>query len=221
MSLFGIAEGQILEVSDSLVALFGASRAEMVGRPVLDFVIDEAATRARWELMAAGELDGYQITGRGYRRLDGSKFTVDTSVNSVGEGGSRRCAVGVLTPWSSFAFTDVGRAPVVGRVWELERVLQHIAQQIAATGVLEGSWTASTATRVPALSGLTSRELEIVRRLLVGDRVPMIAQQLFLSESTVRNHLTSVYRKLGVRSQQQLLSLLRAEHVPAKSGGFA
>ena len=41
----------------------------------------------------------------------------------------------------------------------------------------------------------------------------MIAQELFLSQSTVRNHLTSVYRKLGVRSQQELLSVLRADQV--------
>jgi DNA-binding CsgD family transcriptional regulator len=36
----------------------------------------------------------------------------------------------------------------------------------------------------------------------------MIARALFLSESTVRNHLTSVYRKFGVGSQHELLSRL-------------
>jgi DNA-binding CsgD family transcriptional regulator len=32
---------------------------------------------------------------------------------------------------------------------------------------------------------------------------------MFLSPSTVRNHLSSVFRKLGVGSQQELISLLR------------
>jgi DNA-binding CsgD family transcriptional regulator len=48
-----------------------------------------------------------------------------------------------------------------------------------------------------------------VRLLLRGDRVPSIAQQLWLTQSTIRNHLYSVYRKLGVTSQQTLINLLR------------
>jgi DNA-binding CsgD family transcriptional regulator len=55
------------------------------------------------------------------------------------------------------------------------------------------------------------RELEIVGRLLAGDRVPAIAATLFISQSTVRNHLSSVFRKLGVNSQQELISLLRVD----------
>jgi DNA-binding NarL/FixJ family response regulator len=66
---------------------------------------------------------------------------------------------------------------------------------------------------VPAVSlslrGLTSRECEIVTRLLDGDRVPAIAVKLFLSQSTVRNHLASVFTKMGVASQQQLLDAFR------------
>jgi DNA-binding NarL/FixJ family response regulator len=59
------------------------------------------------------------------------------------------------------------------------------------------------------LTRLSAREVEIVRRLLNGDRVPAIAGCLFLSQSTVRNHLSAVYRKLGVRSQQELIHALR------------
>jgi DNA-binding CsgD family transcriptional regulator len=62
---------------------------------------------------------------------------------------------------------------------------------------------------VPGLRRLTTRELEIVLRLLDGDRVPAIAAELFLSQSTVRNHLGSVFTKLGVSSQQELLRLFR------------
>ena len=61
------------------------------------------------------------------------------------------------------------------------------------------------------LSRLSPRELEIVQRLLAGDRVPRIAETLYLARSTVRNHLSSVFRKFGVNSQQQLIVLLRAE----------
>jgi DNA-binding NarL/FixJ family response regulator len=61
----------------------------------------------------------------------------------------------------------------------------------------------------PPLRGLTARECEIVTRLRDGDRVPAIAVKLFLSQSTVRNHLASVFAKLGVTSQQQLLDSFR------------
>ena len=61
------------------------------------------------------------------------------------------------------------------------------------------------------LSRLSPRELEIVQRLLAGDRVPRIADSLFLAPSTVRNHLSSVFRKFSVKSQQQLIVLLRTQ----------
>jgi DNA-binding CsgD family transcriptional regulator len=59
------------------------------------------------------------------------------------------------------------------------------------------------------LGRLSGREFEIVTRLLAGDRVSSIAKLLFLSEGTVRNHLSSVFGKLGVGSQQELIELLR------------
>jgi len=62
---------------------------------------------------------------------------------------------------------------------------------------------------VPGLDRLSRREFEVVKLLLHGDRVPVIARQLYVSQSTVRNHLSSVFRKLRVRSQQELIVLLR------------
>jgi DNA-binding CsgD family transcriptional regulator len=62
----------------------------------------------------------------------------------------------------------------------------------------------------PGVSGLTDRQYEIVRRLLDGQRVQGIARDLFLSPSTVRNHLSASYQKLGVTSQNELIEMLRA-----------
>jgi len=67
----------------------------------------------------------------------------------------------------------------------------------------------------PGLGRLSGRELEIVMRLMNGDRVPAIAESLFLSPSTVRNHLSAVFRKLRVGSQQQLIHLLRRTDGPS------
>jgi DNA-binding NarL/FixJ family response regulator len=58
---------------------------------------------------------------------------------------------------------------------------------------------------------LSSRQWEIVARLRRGERVPQIARAMYLSQSTVRNHLTAVFRKFGVHSQSELLTLLRSD----------
>lgn len=71
-----------------------------------------------------------------------------------------------------------------------------------------------TGRSLPGLERLSRREIEVVRMLLRGDRVPVIARQLFISQSTVRNHLSSVFRKLRVSSQQELIVLLRERGSP-------
>jgi DNA-binding NarL/FixJ family response regulator len=45
-------------------------------------------------------------------------------------------------------------------------------------------------------------------RLLHGERVPTIASELFVSQSTVRNHLSGIFERFGVHSQPELLKML-------------
>jgi DNA-binding CsgD family transcriptional regulator/PAS domain-containing protein len=64
---------------------------------------------------------------------------------------------------------------------------------------------------------LSSREREVARALLSGYRVTTIARHLFLSPSTVRNHLSSMFHKVGVVSQAELIErfhLLRSDPFP-------
>jgi DNA-binding CsgD family transcriptional regulator len=78
----------------------------------------------------------------------------------------------------------------------------------------ESSPVAAASQGVP----LSRREQEVVRLLLRGDRVPAIAQHLWLTQSTIRNHLYSAYRKLGVKSQQELIALFRDGAQPRQRG---
>jgi DNA-binding CsgD family transcriptional regulator/PAS domain-containing protein len=52
----------------------------------------------------------------------------------------------------------------------------------------------------------SARQGEILTQVLRGERVQEIAKNLYLSPSTVRNHLTAIYRKFGVHSQAELLA---------------
>jgi DNA-binding CsgD family transcriptional regulator len=88
------------------------------------------------------------------------------------------------------------------RVARLEDQLARIRQVVQATDK-------ETAAERVDLSDLTIRQREIVERLLNGHRVDAIARDLYVSPSTVRNHLSAIFEKLGVASQSELIELLR------------
>jgi DNA-binding NarL/FixJ family response regulator len=52
-------------------------------------------------------------------------------------------------------------------------------------------------------SGLTTRELEILGRVAAGAPNSAIARQLWITEQTVKFHLSNVYRKLGVANRTE------------------
>jgi DNA-binding NarL/FixJ family response regulator len=54
---------------------------------------------------------------------------------------------------------------------------------------------------------LSEREIEILRLAKRGLPNPQIAQALHLSPGTVRNHLSTAYRKLGVHSRHEALQV--------------
>lgn len=58
---------------------------------------------------------------------------------------------------------------------------------------------------VTPLAPLTRRETDVLALFVDGHRVKSIARSCFISEGTVRAHLKSVFRKLNVRSQAELM----------------
>ena len=70
--------------------------------------------------------------------------------------------------------------------------------------------------------GLTRRELEILQLVAEGDSNAQLAKMLWITEQTVKFHLSNIYRKLGVSNRTeaarwaQLHGLL--DHQPALTG---
>jgi len=62
-----------------------------------------------------------------------------------------------------------------------------------------------------AAPSLTPRELEIVRMVTRGLRNRSIAEQLFISEGTVKIHLHNIYQKLGVSGRLELAVQARSK----------
>ena len=50
-------------------------------------------------------------------------------------------------------------------------------------------------------SGLTARELEVLRLVATGKTNRVIAADLFLSEKTVARHVSNIFTKLGLSSR--------------------
>lgn len=62
--------------------------------------------------------------------------------------------------------------------------------------------------RIVELYGLTRRESEVLALLGRGHGSSYIAQELVVSESTVRSHVKSIYRKTGVSSREEMIALI-------------
>jgi DNA-binding NarL/FixJ family response regulator len=76
-------------------------------------------------------------------------------------------------------------------------------------------WGQTAESPFEVLDRLSTRQREIVAALLQGQRTRAIAASLFVSSSTVRSHLSAIFEAFGVRSQTELLSLLRSQKSPS------
>ena len=97
---------------------------------------------------------------------------------------------------------------LAAHVARLERHLDRIGHEVESTGRVTVVPAVGPRSDVPGLAELSERQLEVATRLARGERVPTIARGMFLSASTVRNHLSTIYRKVGVSSQAELVELL-------------
>ncbi|MEV8435039.1 ATP-binding protein [Streptomyces chartreusis] len=88
---------------------------------------------------------------------------------------------------------------------------QLLDQAVPALGAAGGRLRSGTESPTDALSG---SERQVAERAAAGATNREIAEALFLTQRTVEFHLTSVYRKLGIRGRGELAAVLAAERRP-------
>lgn len=155
-------------------------------------------------------LDGVTATRRLKERHDPARVIVLTTFDndeSVFDG-LRAGAVGYL-------LKDVSSDKLLEAIRAAARGESFLQPSITAKVLAE--FTRLDERIMPALhpSGLveplSERELEILRRIAVGNSNKEIAVQLFITEGTVKNHVTNILGKLGVRDRTQ--AALRAREM--------
>ncbi|HXA29944.1 MAG TPA: LuxR C-terminal-related transcriptional regulator [Candidatus Angelobacter sp.] len=136
------------------------------------------------------------------RHSDGGWQTVRAAPEELSGGASPfALTVAAGERWETLA--------VGGGTTRLAGDLRRIAALIEGAGSLAALVDTADAVGLPPTADLSPRQWEVVSRLVRGDRVGTIAAEMELSESTVRNHLSAIFAKVGVHSQQELLALWR------------
>lgn len=120
--------------------------------------------------------------------------------------GLRAGAVGYL-------LKDVASEKLVEAIHAAARGESFLQPSIAAKVLAEFARLDERATPPPQslVEPLSERELEILRRMASGGSNKEIAVALFITEGTVKNHVTNILGKLGVRDRTQ--AALRAREL--------
>jgi PAS domain S-box-containing protein len=220
--------GRTVLANPRMAELLAVDEARLAGGSVLDF-FDPAAAELliqRMERRAAGVHEQYEFS---FIRLDGQRRWLQVSAIPLYDNAGRFVgSLGMCLDITARRLLEhelerhrEGSAAQPDRIPQPERIGRSATEAEPPAGL-----DRTPASRpelpelmrrldssIPGLARLSRRELEVVRMLLLGDRVPVIARHLFVSQSTVRNHLSSVFRKLRVRSQQELIVLLRERNL--------
>jgi DNA-binding NarL/FixJ family response regulator len=93
-----------------------------------------------------------------------------------------------------------------GEIWAGRALISGLVEALAARTRQGGP--AAAARKTPRLAGLTRREREIALLVAEGGANKEIAERVGVTERTVKAHLTTIFRKLGVSDRLRLALLL-------------
>lgn len=200
------SDWRVDRISVDVEEMLGIAPTACQGLPVLGVLhpSDVAVFVAAVEHARRGQR-AIRITLR-LRKVSGEWSPVTTVLSAISRGEPPALAFALMRLSES---PESAPSPSHSSPVQLQVHLEKIADELRAAGVIPRLDRLPAFDQVPALSMLTSREWEVVVRLLEGERVPGIAADMFLSQSTIRNYLSAVYAKLGVHSQGELIRLLR------------
>ena len=110
-------------------------------------------------------------------------------------------AVGIVrSDQSSKLLIEAVRRAFKGETWLNQALLTNLLKNGDSSGLKNSNGKLG-----PAPETITPREIEVISMIGKGLKSKIIAERLFISEATVRHHLSSIYGKLGVDDRLNLV----------------
>lgn len=163
----------------------------------------------RWRLWAEELLDGAALIEPG---VVSDTLTIETML-TVSLQNLSRCIAEVQelrqVIGTSAQLISPAAAPALARRSAADAfipAMENLTAEVSGNG--ENEVMSLPAALRAELRQLSRREREVLRLLLTNNRPQTIANKLFISLHTVRNHLRSIFEKLAVHSQTELLTRL-------------
>ena len=196
---------RVLVIDDHAIVREGLRR--LISRDEGIIVVGEAASKN--EAIAQISHHNPDVIVVDLHLPDGSALDVIAWARSL----SQKIGIVVLTmsnmPEHVLASMQSGASSHVDKTAPISEVLKAIKH--SADKPL--SFTARKLTEAMAAKnkglGLTPREIEVLEKLPSGDTVAQIAKQLFVTESTIKTHLFSLYKKLNAENRVQAINNAR------------
>jgi PAS domain S-box-containing protein len=201
-------DASIVYANDRLHRWLGYERDELIGRKVWTLVPDEVRELLEAELES---IEGGDERARlnVLKRRDGTTFPVIVLPHPEFDEEGRY--VGSITLFIDLGTVQTAKPLGMLPQRDVRSTLGRIALELQSITL---SADLPAGGQLPLhhadLSDLSPREIEVLTQLMGSFRVPAIAEQLHISQHTVRNHLKSIYRKVGVQGQSQLIQWVHA-----------
>ena len=100
-------------------------------------------------------------------------------------------------------------------VYQLDAaVIERMIDAFGRPNTAQKSETSKTEVRMTPpdaldTAGLTNREIEVLRLIATGATNREVADALVISEGTVKNHLSNIFSRLGLRDRTQAVMYAR------------
>lgn len=201
------ADGRILFVNERLLKWLGYAAEELIGRPTTVLSPPELREQVGAEMTATQHGDS-RARVSAFQRCDSTTFPVVVLPQALfDEDGRFDGSVAVVVDLGAVQTAKQVRP---GGAESVRSHLDRIALELQAIGLSTDGPLEGPSLAHPGLVELTLREKEVLGLLLAGERTPAIAQKLFISPHTVRNHLKAMFRKLDVSRQAELIAKVRS-----------
>lgn len=140
---------------------------------------------------------------------DGNGLEIVTWVRSI----SSTIAIVVLTfnEHSDFLLASMraGASSYIHKSAPLSELISALDFALSSPTSFAAKEISATITQKSEQFSLSPRELQIVTQLHRGETLKILAGSLFITEATLKTHLSSIYRKLGVKNRLQAIEKVR------------